>query len=284
LVACDQRPHVENLLGRFYLRQSTGIVIATGDGNYDPANQLFSDSVVVLSRDLKLVDYYTPPNRLWITRKDLDMGAMTPVVFPFKDRELAASGGKEGVIVLLDTKSPGGADNHTPLYRSPLYTNEEVNFSAHGFWGAFSTWEETPGGTRWLLAPAWGPPAADAKFPLQYGETPHGSIMAFKVEDKEGKPVLTPAWNSADMSVPAVIANGVAYALADSDDRKAGTTHATLYALDARTGKVLYSSGDTIKGFVHFGAPIVAGGRAYVVTWDGTLYAFSTGSLANVDK
>jgi outer membrane protein assembly factor BamB len=270
------------------------IIVETGDGPNDVAKGLLSDSVIGLSpKDLKLADYFTPSNRSWITKKDLDMGSIGPAIFRFKSWELAAAGGKEGVIFLLDTKSLGGADHRTPLFRSPLYTNEEVNFATKGFWGAFSTWED-PAGTRWLYAPAWGPPTSKTQFPIQYGETPNGSLMAFKVELRDDKPALTPAWNSVDMSVPApvVIANGLVFAMSDGDyapqfgaagnllstqQRKVKTGHSVIYALDAATGKVLFSSGDTIRGFSHFSAPAVAGGRVYTVTHDGTLYAFGLG-------
>jgi hypothetical protein len=230
---------------------------------------------------------------VWITKKDLDMGSIGPTVFRFKNWELAAAAGKEGVIFVLDTKSLGGADHKTPLFRSPLYTNEEVNFATRGFWGAFSTWEDSAG-TRWLYAPAWGPPIGKTKFPIQYGETPHGSVMAFKVELAGEKPSLTPVWDSVDMSVPtpAVIANGMIFAMADGDyapqfgsggnllntqERLAKTGHATIYVLDAATGKVLYSTGDAIRGFSHFGGLAVAGGRVYVTTHDGSIYAFGLG-------
>ncbi|HJT89535.1 MAG TPA: PQQ-binding-like beta-propeller repeat protein [Bryobacteraceae bacterium] len=270
------------------------VIVETGDGPYDPAQGNYSDSVLAFSaKDLKLEDYFTPPNRAWITKKDLDMGSISPVVFPFKNWELAAASGKEGVIFLLDTKSLGGADHRTPLWRSPRFTNDEVNFATKGFWGAFSTWEDKAG-TRWLYAPAWGPPSAEMKFPAQYGATPEGSVMAFKVEQKGEKPVLTPAWNSVNMNVPTpvIIANGVVYALADGDyavqfgpngnllnsqARREKTGHAILYALDATTGKVLYSSGDTIRSFSHFSGFSMAGGRIYVGTYDGTVYAFGLG-------
>ncbi len=271
------------------------LVVETGDGPWDPAKGNYSDSVVVLSpKDLKPLDYFTPANREWMTKKDLDMGSIGAVVFPFNNWELAAASGKEGVIFLLDTKSPGGADHRTPLYRSPVYTNEEINFAGRGFWGAFSTFEDAFG-TRWLYVPALGPPAAGTTFPAAYGPTPNGSVMAFKVEMKGDKPRLTPAWNSIDMSTPTpvVIANDVVYAVSDGDSpvqfggngsllnteqRKAASGHSILYALDAATGKVLFSSGDTMRSFSHFNAPAVAGGRVYVVTYDGTLYAFSLGS------
>ena len=271
------------------------ILVETGDGPYDTEKGDFSDTVIELSKDLKMVDYYTPSNRRWITKKDLDMGNMTPVIFRFKNWELAAAAGKEGVIYLLDTMSLGGADHRTPLFRSPLLTNEDVNFAARGFWGAMSTWEEA--GTRWLLAPAWGPPTPGTKFPISYGETPNGSVMAFKVEQQGDRPALVPAWNSVDMSVPTpvVIANGMVFAISDGDnpmqsgpnggvystaDRIQKVGHAVLYVLDAITGKVLYSSGDTIKTFSHFSAPVVSGGRVYVTTYDSTVYAISLGPVS----
>ena len=69
------------------------------------------DSVMSLSsKDLKLTDYFTPRNRAWMTKKDLDMGSIGPTVFGLKNWELAATSGKEGWIFLLDTKSLGGAD------------------------------------------------------------------------------------------------------------------------------------------------------------------------------
>ena len=270
------------------------VIVETGDGQFDLEKHQMADSVIALSTpDLKVTDYFTPRNRSWMTKKDLDMGSIGPTVFNFKNWELAAASGKEGVIFLLDTKSLGGADHHTPLYRSPLFTNEEVNFAGKGFWGAFSTWEDAAG-TRWLYAPAWGAPAADLKFAMRHGETPDGSVMAFKVEEQAGKPVLTPAWNSLNMSVPTpvIIANGIVFALSDGDsavqfgasgnllntaDRKAKAGHAILYALDATTGDVLFSSGDTIRGFSHFSAFAVGGGRIYVGTEDGMFYAFGLG-------
>src|SRR6185295_9085540 len=265
----------------------------TGDGTWNPAKGEYSDTVLELSpRELKLVDYYTPANREWITKKDLDMGNMSPVVFPFKHWELVAAAGKEGVIYLLDAKSMGGADHRTPLYRSPLLTNEDVNLASRGFWGAFASWED-PQRTRWLYAPAWGPPHGTASaFPLTNGPAPHGSIMAFKVEEKDGKPVLTPAWISPDMDVPEppVIVNGIVFALSNGENTnqldKSGKImtsrdraskpagNAVLYALDAATGKELYNSGKTIPEFTHFSGLAVANGRVFVTTFASNVYAF----------
>ncbi len=269
------------------------VFVETGDGPWDPAAGKLTDSVIALSAgDLKLVNYYTPLNREWITRKDLDMGNITPVTFPFKQWELVAGAGKEGVIYLLDAKSPGGADHRQPLFRSPLYTNEDVDFAGRGFWGAFATAED-PKGQRWLYAPAWGPRAGKApEFPVTNGEAPNGSIMAFRVEVKDGKPVLAPGWMSRDLGVPEppVTANGVVFALSsgenvrqlDSNGKillskdRASTpvANAVLYAFDGQTGRELYSSGKSMPGWSHFGGLAVAAGKLYTTTFDGVVYAF----------
>ena len=264
----------------------------TGDGNFDPAKGLYADAVLAVDgKSLELKDYYTPKNNRWVWKKDLDMGNMTPVVFPYRDKELIAASGKEGVIYMLDAKSMGGADHMTPLYRSPLLTNDTADFAGHGFWGAMATWQDD-GGNRWLYAPAWGPAGADVKFPMQNGDTQHGSIMAFHVIGPADKPTLEPIWKSLDMSVPEppVIANGVVFALSNGENvSQVDATghiynsefrathpsgHAVLYALDGATGKVLFSSGDTISSFSHFSGLSVADGRVFVVTWDNTVYAF----------
>jgi len=272
---------------------TTGLIYAeTGDGPYEVATGKYSDTVLGVSADGKLVDYYTPANRAWITKKDLDMGNISPVVFPFDKWELVAASGKEGVIYLLDSKSLGGADHRTPLFRSPLYSNEEVDFAGHGFWGALSTWQDAQG-TRWLYAPAWGAPhGASPKFPVTYEDAPAGSILAFKLGVKDGKPELIPVWRSRNMSVPepVVIANGVVFALSNgenvkqakssgeiysSEERaKAPSGNATLYALDAATGKELWSSSDTIPEFTHFSGLAISSGRIYVVTYSSKVYAF----------
>ena len=51
-------------------------------------------------------------------------------------------------------------------------------------------------------------------------------------------------------------------------------TNLVLYALDAQTGKQLYSSEKLIPSWVHYSEPVVAAGKVFVVTWDAHVYAF----------
>jgi outer membrane protein assembly factor BamB len=47
-----------------------------------------------------------------------------------------------------------------------------------------------------------------------------------------------------------------------------------LYALDGATGKELWNSGPTMTSFAHDVSPSGSDSQVYVVTYDGTLYAF----------
>ena len=262
-----------------------GVYAQTADGPYDPASGQFGETVVAVSlKNFRLVDSYTPANWQYLNQKDLDIGSVSPVIFPFEKWTLVGSVGKESVISLLDANNLGGADHHTPLYRSPRWGNDEEMLHDRGVWGSMATWQDGQG-KRWLFLPMQGPPSKTApKFQNRYGNADQGSIMAFAVGmDGEGKPMLEPAWISRDMHTPdpPVVANGVVYVLQTgknaTETRSGGKspgTNAVLYALDAATGRQLYSSEKLIDSFTHFSEPVVAGGKVYVSTWDGKVYGF----------
>jgi outer membrane protein assembly factor BamB len=321
----------------------SGVVAQTADGAYDPASGRFGNTFLSLSKDLRLLDSYTPANWEYLNRKDFDLGAASPTVFEFDKWTLVAGAAKEGVIYLLDAADLGGDDHHTPLYVSPRYGNDALTFGFTGVWGTISTWVDAAG-QRWLLVPMQGPPAKDtvSHFKLSDGNVVNGSIMAFQVKKEDGKPVLVPVWMSHDLDLPGmpVVANGVVYVLGNGEragdtfrpprrrgglggprpgapggprrvfseppnqvtvgepgaDRDAAwlteqrepggqtpgrrfsggidLTHAVLYALDAETGKELYSSQELIDSWNHYGGLALADGRLYLSSYDGRVYAF----------
>jgi outer membrane protein assembly factor BamB len=271
----------------------------TGDGIYDVASDppRYANSVVgvqIVNNQLKLKDWYTPTNWEWLRKRDLDPNN-TPTVFKYKGRELIAASGKECRLYLLDPESAGGENHQTPAYKTPLFCNEEVDFQDMGSWGALSSWED-PGGTRWVLAPFWGPVHSQAKFPQSHGPVKEGGVAAFKLVERGGKLEFAPAWVSRDMKrgEPVLIVNGMVIGYGsgeetrqawpdiglqfDSSIRAAKGTRATIYVLDALTGKELWSSGDQMHQFNHFSGVTVANGRIYLGTYDGTLYCFGVDS------
>jgi outer membrane protein assembly factor BamB len=112
------------------------------------------------------------------------------------------------------------------------------------------------------------------------------------MEPVNGKVTLTPAWISRDMNQaePPLIANGMVFAYGSGENtsqayaevgldfrmerRVALSTHAVLYALDARTGKELWSSGDQITTWNHFSGISVANGQVYINDFQGNVYCF----------
>ncbi len=125
-------------------------------------------------------------------------------------------GGKEGRFFLLDSNRWGEPDHETPLFRSELISNANMNFQTQGTWGSLAAWKDESG-TQWVLAPNGGPTLV--KFRHSYGPTPNGGILAFQVQESGGRTILAPAWQSRDMvtAEPPVVANGVVFALAGGE-------------------------------------------------------------------
>jgi hypothetical protein len=261
----------------------------TADGKFNTQSGDYSNTVISISAaELDGIDYYLPPNWVYLDKKDLDLGATSPTYFGWKGRNLIAAASKEAVIYLLDADSLGAKDHQTALYTSPKLGNAgDICCTGLGIWGAMSTARDAQGRT-WLYVPIGGPIAPTApQFPMTNGDNAHGSIMAFTVVDDPAtqKPVLQPQWISGDFNIPdpSVIANGVLFALATGENanqmggekkRFEHTQPAVLKALDAYTGKELFNSGTAFATWVHFSGLAISDGRLFAVDHDSNVYCF----------
>ncbi|HUE62871.1 MAG TPA: PQQ-binding-like beta-propeller repeat protein [Rhizomicrobium sp.] len=283
-----------------------GLYVQTADGSHDPAGGVFGNAVIAVApKAYGIADSFTPANWQYLNAKDLDLGSGSPVIFPFKDRTLLATSSKEGVVYLLDASNLGGPDHSKPLFQTPRLGNDEERYYGRGVWGGFSTWLSDKG-ERFLFVPMWGPPAKDGfQFPTSYGPAPHGSIMALQVTDDGKSDSLVPRWMSRDLAVPdnVAVANGVVYVVQTGEQteqhisnpeghgravngappetiaslakfRSTPLAPMVLYALDARTGKELFSSGKLLGNWVHFSQPSIALGKVFLVSHDAHVYAF----------
>jgi len=162
-----------------------------------------------------------------------------PMVFKFKEKEYVVAANVHGHILVRDPATLA------------LVANVPGNGGTIG--GALASWEDAESKTRWILA-AKG-----------------GTVVAFKVVEKDGSIALEQDWTSKEMVSPAppIVVNGVVFALS-SGSRAA---NAVLYAFDGMTGKELWSSGKAIAGY---STSAISSGQSkvYVGTHDGTLYAF----------
>jgi hypothetical protein len=201
---------------------------------------------------------------------------------------------------LMDADSLGSKDHRTPLFVTPRLANDQDTFEGAGVWGGLSVWRDDQD-ESWVYVPVLGPVSKKApKFPQSDGPNPHGCVMAFKVvlERNPKQPVLQPAWISGDFNVPepVVIANGIIFAISNGEDvrqtreggvidrkltiltdaeRRNNPHRAVLYALDARTGKVLYDSGNAMDTWMHFGGLAIANGCIYTVDHASQVYSFA---------
>ena len=250
-----------------------------------------SDTIFALTpRDLKQKDYFMfggKPTR----KKDRLNPGITPLVFPYKGRDVVMAGGRDGRLYLLDSRSLGGADHHTSLLATDPLGRVAKNYDAAGFEGAFSSWVDVDTNTRWFYVPLNGPPNAGAKLIEAHSGPRSGGVVALKLDQDTPQPSLVPAWMSRDLISPApvVVANGLAFVLSTGEParsrNKTGVPYglaefhemaspSTLYALDAITGKELYSSGDAIGVRSTSGGLAVANGRIYFATRDNAVLCF----------
>ena len=243
------------------------LYIGTGAGESSPF------SLVALEpKSLKVKGWYTAGGQEFTS---------SPVVFEYKGKILIAASTKDGRVHLLDSADLNkGGESQTPLYKTPVYSQ------AAGIPGALTSWQ-SPDGTRWIIAPVEGAVAPDAGFAATNGDVTKGAIVAWRVVEQNGAPILQPGWVSRNLVSPLTptIINGVVFALSSGEfrtgddkvtaaQRAKRSSPAVLYALDAATGKELWNSGNTITSFVHRGSLSGGGGQLYVGTYDGTLYAF----------
>ncbi|HJZ70922.1 MAG TPA: PQQ-binding-like beta-propeller repeat protein [Vicinamibacterales bacterium] len=243
------------------------LYVATGSGGGRFANAV----VAIDSKTMQALDWFT-----------LDTPFVTsPVAFRDAGRDFVAAAAKDGRLYVLDGRTPGGADHRTPLARSALYSSGGADTG-----GAVTTWQDRDG-VRWLLVASAGAVAADAKFAGANGAITNGFVAAFKFSGENGSFRLEPAWTSRDLTTPAppIVLNDVVFALSSGafrggDSQMTGAQRmersapAVLYALDAKTGRELWSSGRTIAASVQNVGPSGQDGQVYVVAADGTLYAF----------
>ena len=242
------------------------IYVSTGSGSSPTSNAVVSLEAKTLTQK----DWFSPGASAFVS---------APVAFQHNTRDLIVAANRDGRLYLLDATSLGGADHKTPLVRSAQYS------SAGDFASGLASWQDTQG-TRWILVSSAGPVPAGTSFPMSKGSVTNGAIAAFTLVDQNGTLTLQPQWTSRDLTSPLTptIVNGVVFAVSSGEFRGGAQTTAAqraqrsvpavLYALDAATGQQLWSSGTTVTSSARGVGPVVNDSQVYVVTYDGTLYAF----------
>lgn len=272
----------------------------TGDGPFDPANKQLGETFFQMKPDangqLQLLGYFAPPNANYLYKHDLDLN-VTPLAFDYMGRKFLIGTSKECRLYLMDRDNMGGGDagaHRQDVATSGLVCNDRQQYDAAGVWGSTAAYVNSKN-EAWLYVPFWGPKSDTFNPPTTYKPTPvRGGVAAFTISEIDGKWRFVPKWLSEDMNMgeEALIANDIVFAYGSGENtnqaapdqawdaspargsRIEKSTYATIYALDAQTGKTLWSSGKQITSFNHFSGITVANGRIYLGTYDGTMWCF----------
>ena len=220
------------------------VYIATGNGDFDAnsGGHDYGDSVLAVSSDgTQLLGYYTPSNYAELDSGDVDLGSTAPAPLPQQPKSrtplMLVQGGKDGMLRLLDRKHLGGvgAELERVDVGSPIFTTPAVWSDDHA--------------TTWIYLGM-----ADGVQAYQLKTGPNGKTRIVNVWTKQ-------AGEAREGSSPAV-SNGVLFLAMDG----------TLYAMDARSGRIISSAS---IGEIHWESPVISGNSVYCSDEDGRISAFA---------
>src|SRR5258708_1054748 len=217
----------------------------SGANGFDVPNggQTYCNSVLKLSPNLTITDYFTPWNVAYLNSHDFDLSSVGTLVLPDQDgpypHELIA-GGKQGVVYVLNRDNMGmfSTNDSQVIQEFALEpgATSDVLFGAPAYWN-----------NRVYFAPNASPLMA---FPLS------GGLL--------GTPIKT-SGKYAGSHPPSISANG-------NSNGVMWVINGQLLAFDAVSLKLLYTTGqapngrDTLPAVGHFVTQTVANGKVYVGT------------------
>jgi len=216
-----------------------------GGNGYDvpSGGQTYCNSVLKLSPDLTVADYFTPWSVAYLNSHDLDLSSTGALILPDQPgpyRHELIAGGKQGIVYVLNRDNLGmfSANDSQVLQKVTLKpgANNDVLFGSPAYWN-----------NTLYFAPNASPLMA---FPLS------GGLL--------GTPLKTSGSYPGSHS-PSISANG-------NSNGVLWVVTGQLFAFDAVSLKPLYSTSqapggrDTLPAVGHFVTQTVANGRVYVGT------------------
>lgn len=210
-------------------------------------------------------DFFTPSNFVNLNETDTDLGSSTPLVLPDQPGsttpELLFAAGKQGVAYLINRVNMGGVSRGDGIRGEGVYSRCVFGTCRGGGPEVFSAAAYWDGGSagRFIFVPGHGSQPAGCQ-----GD---GGVVALRLEVAPGTraAMFQVAWCSPSMQdpgAPSVSGPGPDGGIVWVVDVRART----LYALDARTGGVVYRASDPeVVGRPHrFITPAVVDGRVYL--------------------
>jgi hypothetical protein len=258
------------------------IYLSTAGGYYDGVSNFGSSTLKFAGPGLKLGDWFTPNNHEFLFLENLDLSAGGVTLIP--NSELMFSGGKEGVIFLLNRNDMGKLEGATG---GPLQRFQASNGCGHkgcaqtigtAFWsrqdgGILYVWDRTDVLRAYNFVNKRFVPTPAAVSAVRPGMTGGPSLSA----------------NGSDAG------SGIVWAATTQSTKSGGLAPGTLRAFRASdVSQEIYhsdmnSARDALGDFTKFAPPVVANGKVYVPTHSnevavyGLLCASDVSSLVSVD-
>jgi hypothetical protein len=264
------------------------IYLATGNGSFDAQsgsfgpNTNFGNSVLKLStrdRSLRVVDYFSPFDRTCLNGSDLDLGSGGVMLLPEQpgsSRLLLSLVGKEGTIFLLDRENLGRSgrkDADMVVRRMSAVVGEKYGAGAY-FNGSIYYGGGPFNNQASPLYRLSVPKALDQHRP-DFDASTHRSDGSAVVFNAKGTNPSISSHGNANGILWTIRTDGINEDIqAQFDDPSKGrnVTSAILYAFDATSLELLWSSDDPKRGVgplgdrIKFTVPTIANGKVYVAT------------------
>jgi outer membrane protein assembly factor BamB len=242
------------------------VYLVTGNGDADPVTgTMLGEAFVKLSPSLELLDWFIPHNYKMLNEADLDLGSAGVLLVP--GSSMITSGGKEGVLYVLDSRAMGRFnatdDNQIPLslkvaddniHGAPVYWQgptdayiyvwpEETYLKAFRRTG--DTIDPTPAAQSTMMAPNGMPGGI---LSISANGSNAGSAIVWATLPLRG--------NAIHMTVPGIVR-----------------------AFDATDLRELWNSEmkaerDSVGSFAKFSPATVVNGKVYMSTFSGKLVVY----------
>ena len=250
--------------GNIYLTTGNGSAGTAIDRN-SPLNR--SESLIKLTPELKVLDFFTPSNYSYLEQNDLDYGVNGIVFMP--NTTLTISGSKEGKLFVIDATNLGKLNPADSSVRQLLYANLQNIYDRHIPGTPVYMKTDT---SEFIYVWAESDRMRQFQFNRKTGFFTSPTIAARKLD------VGMPGANLTTSSDGANDGTGILWATyVTSGDANHAIRPGTLAAYDAHdVGRVLWTSDDQFARdglglFAKFNPPVVANGNVYVATFSNRL-------------
>ncbi len=233
---------------------SGNLYVSSGNGSWDGATA-FAQTVFKLSPTLALLDWFTPANHTSTQTIPPDADLSSGRVMLVPGTSFLTLGSKDGRVWLIDTMNMG----HLQGTGTAPQVITTTSFAAGGETGTF--------GGLFFGQAGYFPIRGGAMYGYSFGGSTFATTPLATSTTAYNQMTLAGSSNGG--------ANAIMWALTADSDPEQTPRAATVRALNPLTLVEYWNSGaGNIGTYSKFVSPLVANGKVYVPTWDGTVQAF----------